>query len=108
MKLKEIRVEFLKSPGPGGQHKNKRFTAVRVTHLPTGLVSFCGDSRSQAQNKEVAFQRLRQKLAEKFRIRKPRVATKVPKSVKEKVLDWKKHRGVKKRLRSKRVEDFEW
>lgn len=108
MNLKGIRVEFLKHSGPGGQHKNKRFTAVRVTHLATGLVSFCADERSQAQNKEVALRRLRQKLVEKFRTRKPRVPTRATRAAKEKVLDWKKRRGAKKRLRSKGVEDFDW
>ena len=50
----EIRIEFTKSSGPGGQNVNKRETAVRVVHEPTGISAFVSSERSQAQNKEKA------------------------------------------------------
>ena len=52
----EIRVEFSRSSGPGGQNVNKRETAVRVVHIPTGLSAQSDNERSQAQNKEKALQ----------------------------------------------------
>ncbi len=62
----EIKVEFARSSGPGGQNVNKRETAVRITHLPTGLTVHSEEERSQAQNREKALEILRGKLF-KFR-----------------------------------------
>jgi peptide chain release factor 2 len=58
----EIRLEFARSSGPGGQNVNKRETAVRVVHLPTKIAVHAEGERSQAQNKEKAMQILRAKL----------------------------------------------
>ncbi len=58
----DIRVEFSRSSGPGGQNVNKRETAVRVVHLPTDIAVHVDSERSQAQNKERAMQILRGKL----------------------------------------------
>jgi len=58
----EIKVEFSRSSGPGGQNVNKRETAVRVVHLPTNLSAHADGQRSQAQNKEKAMQILKGKL----------------------------------------------
>jgi len=70
---KEIRLEFSRSSGPGGQNVNKRETAVRVVHIPTNLAAHSENQRSQAQNKEKAMQILRGKIfhaLEKERISK--------------------------------------
>jgi peptide chain release factor 2 len=58
----DIRVEYSKSSGPGGQNVNKRETAVRVVHIPTNLAVHVETERSQAQNKEKAMQMLEAKL----------------------------------------------
>jgi peptide chain release factor 2 len=59
---KDLRIDFARSSGPGGQRVNKRETAVRVIHIPTGLVAHVESERSQAQNKERAIELLRSKL----------------------------------------------
>ncbi|MDO8183671.1 MAG: PCRF domain-containing protein [bacterium] len=60
--LEELRVEFTRSSGPGGQNVNKRETAVRIVHLPTNLSAQAEGERSQAQNKETALKILAGKL----------------------------------------------
>jgi peptide chain release factor 2 len=61
----DIRFEFSKSGGPGGQNVNKRETAVRVVHIPTNLAVHVTTERSQEQNKEKALEILRGKLFKK-------------------------------------------
>jgi peptide chain release factor 1 len=58
----DLRVEFIRGSGRGGQNKNKRDTACRITHLPTGISARAEDQRSQDQNKRSAFRRLAGKL----------------------------------------------
>ena len=58
----DLKIEFTGSSGPGGQNVNKRQTAVRLTHIPSGLVVFSQDSRSQLKNKEAALSLLESKL----------------------------------------------
>jgi peptide chain release factor 1 len=103
MNTKDLKVEFYKSGGPGGQHKNKRFMAVRITHKPTGLVAVGQEYRSQKTNKEVALERLREKLRAKFQIKKARIPTRESRAVKARTLEWKKRHGVKKKLRQEKI-----
>lgn len=60
---KELEYQTLRASGPGGQHVNKTESAVRVTHIPSGLSVTASDQRSQIQNKKLATERLMIKLA---------------------------------------------
>ena len=56
-------VTFYRASGPGGQKKNKTESAVRIKHLPTGIIVTAAESRSQHENRATALQRLRERLA---------------------------------------------
>jgi len=99
--LKECRVDTFRASGKGGQHVNKTESAVRLTHLATGIVVTCQDERSQHRNKDIALRRLREKLTELNRKPKKRVPTKATRTSKEKRLQSKKIQSQKKALRQK-------
>lgn len=103
----EVEITAFKSSGPGGQHKNKTESAIRIKHLPTGIIVIAAESRSQLQNRELAWQRLIEKLAKRRQKRKPRVPTRPSRAAKEKRLAQKTQLSLKKQARQKGWRDDE-
>lgn len=99
--LAECRVETFRAGGPGGQHQNKTESAVRLTHLPTGITVTARDSRSQHRNRQIALGRLRAALEERSRPEVPRIPTRTPAGEKKKRLKEKRRRAEIKRARKK-------
>ncbi|TET24860.1 MAG: peptide chain release factor-like protein [Candidatus Cloacimonadota bacterium] len=94
--VREVEISFYKSSGPGGQRKNKRETAVRIFHPPSGITVIATEHRSQAKNRALALTRLQKKLKVLNKEKKTRKATKMPQHVKEKILQAKKKQSQKK------------
>jgi peptide chain release factor 2 len=99
--LRECDVDTFRSSGPGGQHVNKTESAVRLKHLPSGIVVTSQEERSQHRNKSLCLQRLREKIDQLNYRPAKRVPTRVPRNVKNRTLEEKSRRSQIKRLRSK-------
>ena len=95
----EIELSFFKSSGPGGQHKNVTESAVRVRHLPTGIVVVSSASRSQHRNRQLALDELERRLEIRNRRQTPRVATRPSKGAKTRRIESKRHRSTIKQTR---------
>ena len=87
--LRECEVETFRSSGPGGQHVNKTESAVRLTHLPSGVVVTSRQERSQHRNKALCLQRLRKKVAQLNYRPAKRVPTLVSRRAKNRTLEEK-------------------
>ncbi len=81
----DLRIDTYRSGGAGGQHVNKTESAIRITHLPSGIVTQCQSERSQAQNKETALKMLYAKLAQKM---KEEQDAKLAAGVEKKKIEW--------------------
>ena len=99
--LRECEVETFRSSGPGGQHVNKTESAVRLRHMPSGVIVTSRQERSQHRNKALCLQRLRKKVAQLNHRPATRIPTKVSRSTKNRILEEKARRSQTKRLRSK-------
>lgn len=103
--LQESLVETFRGPGPGGQHRNKTESAVRITHRPSGIVRVARDDRSQLRNRVIALERLWRALEARRRKPKPRVPTGPTKSSQEQRLAAKQRQSDAKRARRKPTPD---
>jgi protein subunit release factor A len=104
---KQVVVETYRSRGPGGQRKNKVETAVRLKHLPSGITVIATEHRSQAENRKLAFERLRERLTKLNQPRRRRIPTSTPFMAIEKRKEEKKTHSKKKRLRGKPLKELE-
>jgi ribosome-associated protein len=101
---KEVVMSFVRAGGPGGQHRNKVESGVRLFHPPSGITVTATERRSQHQNRELAFERLAEKLERRNHRPAPRKKTRKPRSADRKRLEAKKRRGDTKRERGRRHE----
>jgi ribosome-associated protein len=98
---REVLVDVFRASGPGGQHVNKTESALRLTHPPSGVVVIARDSRSQHRNREIAFERLVERLKRLNHVPKKRVPTRPTAGARARRLDTKKQTGAKKRTRGR-------
>ena len=94
--LRTCEISTFVGGGPGGQHRNKTASAVRLVHPSTGLTVTATERRSQAQNRTTALERLRAALARLTRVQRPRRPTRPSRGAKERRLEAKKRLGRKK------------
>ena len=99
--LADVDVETYRASGPGGQHRNKTESAVRMTHRPSGIVRVATEHRSQLRNRLLALERIWKALEARKRKPKPRVATKPSKAARTRRLESKARDAAKKAIRRK-------
>ena len=98
---REVEVQVFRASGAGGQHVNKTESALRLIHPPSGVVVIAQDSSSQHRNREIAFDRLIERLRKLNYVKPKRVPTKPSKAAKKRRLEGKKQVGAKKQLRGR-------
>ena len=99
--LSECKVETFRSSGKGGQHANKTDSAVRLTHVKSGIQVMCQDERSQHLNKIKCIKELRLRIGKKNYRPPNRIQTKPTRGSIERRLSTKKHKSEKKKNRQK-------
>jgi protein subunit release factor A len=98
---REVEVEVFRASGPGGQHVNKTESALRLRHLPSGVVVTAQDSPSQHRNRAIAFERLAKRLERLNHVPKKRIATRPTAGSRKRRIEAKKLTGARKRTRGR-------
>ncbi len=98
---REVVIDVFRASGPGGQHVNKTESALRLTHLPSGVVVTAQDSPSQYRNRQTAFRRLAERLERLNRVPAKRVPTRPTLGSKRRRIESKKQRGETKATRGR-------
>jgi protein subunit release factor B len=93
-------LEFFIASGPGGQHRSKVETGVRLFHRPSGITVTATERRSQHANREAAFERMAARLEERQKVSTPRRPTRPTAASRARRLEAKRHAGTIKRQRS--------
>lgn len=101
----EIEVHTYRASGPGGQKRNKTESAVRIRHVPSGVMVVATESRSQIRNREVAMERLIAKLRARNHRPKRRIPTRRTRASRDRRLADKRRQSLKKTLRARIKDD---
>lgn len=96
---KEVEITVFQASGPGGQHRNRTYSAVRVTHRPTGITVTASDTRSQLSNRKIAMKRLHERLVEYFRQPTARLPTRKSKAVRRRERTERERHSKRKQMR---------
>jgi protein subunit release factor B len=99
VKRQDVQVEFVKAGGPGGQHRNKSETGVRLVHVPTGITVTATERRERTRNLALAWERLERILERRARKPKPRRKTKPTRASQRERLETKARRARTKQAR---------
>ncbi len=102
--LRECEVDAFLGSGPGGQHRNKVESAVRLLHRPSGLTACARERRSQHQNKRAALERLRRKILDALQVPETRIPTRPTRAAVRRRLEQKRRLATKKQSRQMRFE----
>jgi len=103
---RECQVSFFVAGGPGGQHRNKTASGVRLTHAPTGITVSATERRSQFQNRLAALMRLRRQLISLSYVPKVRRPTKPSKGQRQARVEHKRRTSLKKQQRRTPVSEL--
>ena len=96
---RDCSMEFFIATGPGGQHRNKVESGVRLLHRPTGIIVTATERRSQHANREAAFERMAARLEALQHVAPPRTPTRPTAASQERRLESKRRSSANKRLR---------